>query len=167
MPQVQCHYCGLPFKVRQIETARAYYCCSGCALASRLPRAGEAGQFPVTAALVTALGVGAAFFNEMLFWTLAVALAREQRAETAAIFVHVSAGLGVLVWIAMAASMGRAPARRWTDLLVALATLAGLVAAAWPPLSAGGVALANAGLALWMGRGWCKPKLIGKKTLPI
>jgi hypothetical protein len=167
MSQVQCRYCGLPFKVRQVEAGRAYYCCSGCALVSRLPTAGEGGQFPVTPALVAAMGVGFGFFNEVLFWTLALALAREHRADTALLFTRVSAGLGVLVWVALAAGMWRAPARRWTDALMALATLAAIAIAIQPGLSAGGVVAANAALGFWLARGWGKQKFTRKKPVTV
>ncbi|MDD2764930.1 MAG: hypothetical protein PHE83_13255 [Opitutaceae bacterium] len=167
MPRVQCSYCGLPFNVRQIEAGRAYYCCSGCALVSRLPAAGGGGEFPVTPALVAALGVGFALFNQVLFWTLAAELAREQRAVPALLFARISAGLGVLVWAVLATGIWRAPVRRWSDALVALATLGGLALAIWPPLSAGGAVASSAALGLWLGRGWGKQKFARKKTLPV
>ncbi len=165
--RIQCSYCGLPFTVRQVEAGRACYCCSGCALASRLPPVGEGGQFPVTPALIAALGVGFAFFNEVLFWTLALALVHDNRAELALLFARVSAGLGVLVWAAAVAGIWRAPVRRWTDAVVALATLGGIVAAVQPQLSAGCVVAADAALGLWLARGWCKQKFIRKKSLTV
>jgi hypothetical protein len=165
MPRIQCNYCGLPFQVRRVEAGRDYYCCSGCALASRLPKAGAGGQFPVTPALVAALGTGFAFFNEVLFWTLAVALDLEHRAATALLFARVSAGLGVLVWAALAAGMWRARVRRWTDALMALATLAALAAAIQPPLSAGRAIGVNLALGIWIARGWCKQKILRKTPL--
>ena len=165
--RIQCSYCGLPFTVRQVEAGRVYYCCSGCALASRLPPVGEGGQFPVTPALIAALGVGFAFFNEVLFWTLALVLVHDNRVETALLFARVSAGLGVLVWAAAVAGIWRAPVRRWTDAVVALATLGGIVAAVQPQLSAGCVVAADAALGLWLARGWCKLKFIRKKSLTV
>ncbi|MFA5057876.1 MAG: hypothetical protein WC485_07160 [Opitutaceae bacterium] len=167
MPRIQCSYCGLPFNVRRIETGRAYYCCSGCALVSRLPPAGGGGEFPVTPALVAALGVGFAFFNQVLFWTLAAELAREHRAVPALLFARISVGLGVLVWAALAAGIWRAPARHWTDAVVALATLAGLGLAIRPQLSAGSAVAASAALGLWLARGWGKQKFNRKKVLPV
>lgn len=167
MPRIQCRYCGLPFRVRQVEAGRAYYCCSGCALASRLPKVGEGGQFPVTPALVAALGVGFAFFNEVLFWTLAIALDREHRADPALLFAQISAGLGVLVWAALAAGMWRAPVRRWTDALMALATLAALAAALQPKLLAGRVVGIDVALGIWVARGWCKQKVFRKKPFTV
>jgi hypothetical protein len=165
--RIQCSYCGLPFTVRQVEAGRAAYCCSGCALASRLPPVGEGGQFPVTSALIVALGVGFAFFNAVLFWTLALALVHDRRAETALLFARVSAGLGVLVWGAAVAGMWRAPVRRWTDAVMALATLAVIAAAVQPKLSAGCVVAADAALGLWLVRGWCKQKFLRKKPLTV
>jgi hypothetical protein len=165
--RIQCSYCGLPFTVRQAEAGRAYYCCSGCALASRLPPAGEGGQFPVTPALIATLGMGFAFFNEVLFWTLALALVHDNRAGMALLFTRVSAGLGVLVWAGAAAGIWRAPVRRWTDAVVALGTLGVIAAAVQPKLSAGCVVAANAALGLWLARGWCKQKFIRKKSLTV
>jgi hypothetical protein len=167
MPRIPCSYCGLPFRVRQVEAGRAYYCCSGCALASRLPKTGAGGQFPVTPALVFAVGVGFAFFNEVLFWTLAIALDREHRADTALLFARVSAGLGVLVWVALGAGMWRAPVRRWTDALMALATMAALAGALQPALAAGRAAGINLALGIWIARGWCKQKFFRKKSVPV
>ena len=116
MPRVQCSYCGLPFRVRQVEAGRAYYCCSGCALASRLPPAGEGGQFPVTPALIVALGVGFAFFNEVLFWTLALAPDPRPPARRRRCCLPASRpGWGVLVWAAVGArhvARGGAPLDR-------------------------------------------------------
>ena len=167
MPRVQCHYCGLPFNVRRIEAGRAAYCCSGCALASRLPPGGVAGQYPVTPALVAAVVTGFGYFNQVLFWTVALALAQEGRVETARTFGRLSAGLGVLVLGGLVAGLGRAAARRWSDALVALAALALLVAALRPALSPGTAVGANAALALWVARGWGKLKLSPKPPLPI
>ena len=167
MPRIQCSYCGLPFHVRQVEAAHAYFCCSGCALASRLPKAGVSGQYPVTPALVAALVVGFAYFNELLFWTLALALEREQRAAPALMFARISAGLGVLVWAALVAGMGRAATRRWSDALLALATAAVLISAIFPGLSAGRALGANLALGIWTARGWCKQKTFRKKPVPV
>ncbi len=162
MPRVQCSYCGLPFKVRQVEAGRPIYCCSGCALASRLPVAGAGGQFPVTADLVVAVAVGFAFFNEVLFWLLGVSLALEHRFAPALVFARISAGTGALVWVVLAAGIVRAPTRRWGDGVVALATLAAAVLAFQAPLSAGGIVAANAALGLWVARGWGKKKFTRK-----
>jgi hypothetical protein len=167
MPQVPCRFCGLPFKVRRVEAGRAYYCCSGCALVSRLPPGGVEGRYPVTPALIAALVVGFGYFNEMLFWTLALEIAREQRPETAQVFARLSAGLGLFVWAALVAGLWRAAAHQWSDALVALATLALVVAAVRPGLSPGGLVGANAALALWVARGWGKQKTSPKPPVPI
>lgn len=167
MPRIQCSYCGLPFTVRRVEPGRAVYCCSGCALASRLPAPGAGGQFPITPALVVALGSGFALFNEAFFWGLALALAHDHRAAQAVLFARVSAGLGLLVWGVWAGSMGRATGRRWTDALVAGATLAVIAGALMPELSAGCVLAANAALGLWLARGWGKRKLARNKSVTV
>lgn len=124
--------------------------------------AGTDGRFPVTADLVIALVIGFAFFNEVLFWLLGVALTQEHRLAPALVFARLSAGLGAAVWVALAAGIIRAPVRRWGDAAAALATLAAGLLAAVPPTSAGGAAAANAALALWLGRGWGKKKFTRK-----
>lgn len=164
---VQCSYCGLPFRVRRVEAGSPLYCCSGCALASRLPPVGPQGQYPVTPALVAALVVAFAFFNQVLFWTLAVLLAREGRADTARIFAGVSTGLGVLVGLALAVGIWRAPVRRWTDAAVALAALL-VMATAWQrEWPAGRAVGADAALVFWLARGWGKQKFRRKPVLPV
>jgi len=165
--RVQCTYCGLPFRVRAVEPNRAYYCCSGCALAGRLPRPNAGGEFPVTPALIIALCAGFVFFNEVLFWGLGIALAHDQRAAQAALFARVSAGLGALAWVTLVAVVARAPSRRWTDALAVTATMAGLVVAVASGRQAGWVLLANGALALWLARGWGKLKFIRNRRLPI
>ena len=162
MPRTHCSYCGLPFNVRRIEPGRADYCCSGCALASRLPTAGEDGQFPVTLALVVALGIGFALFNEILFWALGVELAREQSMAQALLFARISGGLGILVWGALAAMLLRSGSRRWTDGLVSIVTFGALTAAVGWTRSAGNVLLVNAALASWLARGWGKRRFAQK-----
>ncbi len=167
MTRTSCSYCGLPVKVRQLEPGRAYYCCSGCALASRLPRPGPGGEFPVTTALLVALGAGFAFFNQVLFWALGLALGHEQRAAEAVLFARVSAGLGALVWVTLVAAMARAASRRWTDALAVVVTLAGLVGAAVSARPAGGMVAVNVALLLWLSRGWGKLKFTRNRSLTV
>lgn len=156
--RIQCSYCGLPFKVRDAEPGRAYFCCSGCALASRLPKPGERGEFPVTPALIVALGAGFAFFNEVLFWSLEIALAHQKHMGQATLFSRISAGLGILVWGVLVAAVARAESRRWTDVAVAVATLTGLIAAVLSNRPAGWEIAVNVVLGLWLARGWGKQK---------
>jgi hypothetical protein len=167
MPQVSCQYCGLPFKVRRVEAGRTYYCCSGCALASRLPPGGVEGRYPVTPALIAGLVVGFVYFNEVLFWTLALALTQEDRPGTAQVFAQLSAGLGVLVLGGLLIGLGRATAHRWSDALVALVALALVALSLRPDVSPGAVVGANAALALWVVRGWGKKKFSPKPPLPV
>ncbi len=162
MPRVPCSYCGLPFHVRRVDAGHPAFCCSGCAVASRLPAADASGQFPITKDLVFALGSGFAFFNELLSWTLALAVAREGRAAPALAFAWISAGLGAAVWIALAAGIGRAGTRRWGDGGIILVSLAAVIHGFWPPVSAGWLVAGNAALALWLCRGWGKKKFTRK-----
>lgn len=167
MPRTQCSYCGLPVNVRQIEPGRAYYCCSGCALVSRLSQPGAGNELPVTPALIVALGAGLAFFNEVLFWTLGMALAHDQRMAQAVLFARVSAGLGMAVWVTLVAAMARAASRHWTDALAVMVTLAGLVGGGVSSRPAGWIVGVNVALGLWLARGWGKQKFARNKSLTI
>jgi hypothetical protein len=167
VPQVQCQYCGLPFNVRRVEPGRRYFCCSGCALVSRLPPGGVEGRYPVVPALIEGLAVGVVFFNELLFWSLGLEVAREGRLETAQTLTLISVGLGAAVWLGLTVGLWSAARRRWNDVLLTATTgvLVGL--AFWPPLSAGWIVAANAALALWVVRGRGKKKLAPKASIPV
>ena len=167
MPRTQCSYCGLPFNVRRIEPGRADYCCSGCALASRLPLAGGGGQFPVTLALVVALGAGLALFNQVLFWVIALALAREHRVAEALLCARISVGLGIAILVGMVAALWGAGCRRWQDGLMTAATLGVLAVTFGLSRSAGDVVLANTVMALWLARGWGRREFARKRPLTI
>ncbi len=167
MPQVQCHYCGLPFNVRRVEPGRRYFCCSGCALVSRLPPGGVEGRYPVVPALIEGLAIGVVFFNELLFWSIGLEVVREGRVETGRLLIWISAVLGVLVWLGITAGLWSAARRRWTDGVMTVATGALVGAAFWPPLSAGWLVIANVALALWVVRGRGKKKFAPKAPLPV
>ena len=151
--KVTCEHCGLPFSVARAAPGRAIYCCSGCALAARVPVDAQ-GQFPVNGALVAALGVGFVFFNQVLFWLLAVLLARRNAdgAATAARLVWASLGVGVAVWTALAWFQIAAGARRVADWVV-MAAAAGLLACGLANVHPGVAAGGNALLAAWASRG--------------
>jgi hypothetical protein len=150
--KVTCVHCRLPFSVGRVTPGRPVYCCSGCALAARVPVDAQ-GQFPVNGALVAALGVGFVFFNQVLFWLLAVLLARtEDGAVNAGRFTWASLAVGALVWAALSVSQWRAGARRVLDLAMpaAAAILFGFAVVSFAPLCA---ILGNAVLATWALRG--------------
>jgi hypothetical protein len=117
MTSVVCTHCGLPFRVARVTPDKPVYCCSGCALAARVPVDAQ-GQFPVNGALVTALGVGFVTFNQILFWLLAVLLARDGRTDTAAKLVLASLAAGGVVWAALAWLQLAVGARRLLDFAV-------------------------------------------------
>lgn len=162
--KVVCEHCGLPFSVARVAPGKPAFCCSGCALAARLPVDAN-GQFPVNAALATALGVGFVFFNQSLFWLLAILLARradEASAVNAGRFEIASLAAGAAVWFALAFFQTGAGARRVVDRLWLAVTLAGLgwaLATARPELALA----ANAGLAGWALRGLARKKVPSKK----
>lgn len=162
--KVVCEHCALPFSVARVTPGRPVYCCSGCALAARVPVDAN-GQFPVNGALVTALSTGFVFFNQALFWLLAILLARQAGADAtlnAGRFTLASLGIAVVVWLALAVFQLRAGARRLVDGLFLAITLAGVGVA----LAGGrpGIAvLANGLLAAWALRGLTRKKVPGKK----
>ena len=167
MPQVTCEYCGRAFFQRRPSPGRPCFCSSGCALASRLPPEGIEGKYPVVPALIVGLLAAFLFFNEGLFWTLALEVTREGRAETGLRFARMSAGVGVAVWLALVAVLACARTQRWTDAVLLLGTGALLVAGFRPSLSPGAVVVANAALGLWVVRGRRKKKLSGKPPVPV
>jgi hypothetical protein len=109
--------------------------------------------------------VGFVFFNQALFWMLAMLLARRPDAASAVNagrLVLGSLALGAAVWFALAFFQSRAGARRVADWMVLAATLAGL---GWALANARPEAglLANAALAAWALRGLARKKVPEKK----
>jgi len=162
--KVVCEHCALPFSVARATPGRPVYCCSGCALAARVPVDAQ-GQFPVNSALVAALGSAFVFFNQGLFWLLALLLARRTDAASAVNagrFVLASLALGVVVWGALLVFQTRAGARRAADhavLGLCGAVLGWSVARGRPELAL----LANLALAAWALRGLARKKTPAKK----
>lgn len=156
--KVTCEHCGLPFAAVRAKPGRALYCCSGCALAARVPVDAN-GQFPVNAALVTALGLGFGLFNQLLFWLLAMLVARrDEGLENAARLAWFSFAVGAAVWAALVVCQAQVGARRGADWVLAAATGAGL-AWAWSEATPGFALAANGVLALWALRGLRRGKL--------
>lgn len=161
MERLNCDYCGLPFRAPYKPAAGdKAYCCSGCAMASRLGI--EGGEFPVSPQLVFDLLFAFAVFNQFLLWLLAVALVRDGRLDGAALCLRISAGLGALAYLATLVWQWRS---RWLGVSdgFVFALLAGPVAGgavlAW--LGQGGLGapvLAGANLLLlaWQARGFLR-----------
>ena len=164
--KVVCEHCGLPFSVGRVARGKAVYCCSGCALAARVPVDGQ-GHFPVNAALVSALGAGFVFFNQALFWMLALLLARQPDAASATNagrFTLASLAAGAAVWVAVAFFQARAGASRVIDRVALGASGFGLgwaVAGARAEIAL----LCNALLAVWALRGLARKK-VAEKSKP-
>lgn len=162
--KVVCEHCGLPFGVARVAPGRAVYCCSGCALAARVT-AGADGRGPVNPALVTALGLGFGFFNQVLFWMLAILLARQNEAAGAlhaGRFALASLAIGAALWLAMGILQLRAGARRAVDGCFLVIGCAGL-GWAWASARPGLAVAVNLGLAAWSFRGLARGKTSGKK----
>ena len=161
MARVSCHYCGLPFRVKRVDPARDYFCCTGCAMVNRLPL-DDKGQFPVNVHLVSALVAGFLFFNELLFWLVAVLLVRESRMAMALRFFWLAGSAALAVWIALAVLQWREKAARPVDFAVMALGLAALVVAfcrlpPWPlPM-----AIANGVLIAWCFRGLLRKRMAG------
>ena len=153
MARVSCHYCGLPFNVRREESGRDYFCCTGCAMLSRVP-IDEKGQFPVNAHLVSALVAGFLFFNELLFWLVAVLLVREGRMALAVRFFWLSGGAAFAVWSSLVFLHLKERAGRAMDLVFMTLGLVvfGLASRRLPPLPLE-LAVANVVLIAWSFRG--------------
>lgn len=158
--KVVCEHCGLPFSVMRATPGRAVYCCSGCALAARVPVDAN-GQFPVNSALIAALSTGFVFFNQILFWLLAVLLARREDAaalSNSGRFVFASLTVGIAVWATLAVFQIKSGARRVLDWIVLALALGGVVLAlarANPAIAA----IANGLLAAWSLRGLARKKV--------
>jgi len=159
MQKVACSFCGLPFSVYRAEPGVDYFCCSGCALASRIPL-GTRGQFPVSAGLIVALAFAFGLFNQFLFGVLGSAVIDEGRVEVGARLQLVAIILGgaiVLVGTAFAlVSRGRSGG----DAIIAplVLVICGWFAwVAWrlgPGLVTAPFFATNLVLALWLARGW-------------
>lgn len=117
MERASCHYCGLPFKVRRVESGRDYFCCTGCAMLSRVP-VDEKGQFPINAHLVSALATGFLFFNEVLFWLVAVLLVRDGRMALAVRFFWLAGSAALAVWGSLAFLLWKEKTARATDIVL-------------------------------------------------
>ena len=161
MTPVACRYCGLPFKVHRVHPGREYFCCTGCATLARVPVDAQ-GEFPVNGHLVSALVVGFLYFNQLLFWSLAALLARDDsQLALAARFHWLMAGAALVVWLALMIIPLREKTARTPDFLMAAAALAahGFALLSSRPPSGLWLAVANAAWLLWSLRGVLRLKL--------
>lgn len=109
MERLTCDYCGLPFRAPYKPTAGAKaFCCSGCAMASRLGIEGD--QFPVSPQLVFDLLFAFGVFNQFLLWLLAVALLRDGSGAGAVLCFRISVALGAAAYLAALGWQGHS---RW------------------------------------------------------
>ncbi len=122
-------------------------------MASRVP-VDDKGQFPVNAHLVSALGVGFLFFNELLFWLVAELLVREGRMALAVRFFWLAGGAALAVWLSLAVLQWKERTARAADYLFMAFGLVvfGLALRRLPPMSLE-VAVTNLGLIGWSFRG--------------
>lgn len=161
MERVSCHYCGLPFNVRRVEPGRENFCCTGCAMLSRVP-IDEKGQFPVNAHLLSALATGFLFFNEVLFWLVAVLLVRDGRMALAVRFFWLAASAALAVWGSLAFLLWKEKAARAADYVFMAVGLVVFAAACrrLPPFPVE-MAVANVALIAWCFRGVFRRKRSG------
>jgi len=162
MDKLPCSFCGLPVRVigSPAKSDGPVYCCSGCALAAQIPL-GD-GDLPISRQLVAALAIGFGFFNQFLFWSLALALRGEQRLELASRFDLIALFVGGLVLCAGMALFVSASVRRWSDWLGLGVSIILVVTGIFFGLKDGmsasvpWVFVANASLLGFLGRGWLK-----------
>ena len=155
--RVTCSFCGLPFSVRTAQADAQHFCCSGCALASRI-FARDSGT-PLTRELIIALVLGFGLFNQCLFALLAANTAKANY-EASSTFAVISIAIGTFEFVAGIACVLVAKSRRATDVAVsALAILPAIMAARSASVgevrsSAWLLLIGNLCGALWVLRGW-------------
>ena len=160
MVRVTCGFCGLPFNVRTVREETENFCCSGCALASRIPMPGDA--LPLSRGLIIALALGFGLFNQVLFGVLGAAVVKEGRADVGATFLAISAGVGVALFAVCGWFLISARPRRGRDGLAGVVATGCAVVAGWRgwQQGAGGAVnpllLANLWLGAWWSRGWLR-----------
>ena len=156
--KVICEHCALPFSVTRLAPGRPVYCCSGCALAARVPVDAQ-GQFPVNAALGAALTLAFVGFNQVLFWLLSTLLAREADSWVNAVrFGWASLCTAGLFWVVVAATQWRLGARSGADTAILFLSGSGMITGLLTT-SPAYAALANLVLAAWSLRGLRRKRL--------
>jgi hypothetical protein len=168
MERVSCDFCGLPFSVRSAPAGATHYCCSGCALASRIPV--HDGTLPVSKQLVAALALGFGVFNQMMFAVLGAAVAGERRVEMGGKLMIVSLLIGLVVLLVNVTLLTTTRPRRISDIVGGSLGVLAAVLAVWSILKSDGVNAtwfllgANLWFACWMSRGWVRRSLRRKQS---
>jgi len=152
MSDQRCQYSGAPIHVARPQPGRAYFSCTACAVASRIPVNAD-GNFTINRMLITVLAFGLAIFNQALFWLLAVLLVGRDKPVVAERFVVGSLALGGVLWLILVIAQWRATGGgRLADWAVVVLT--GLVGAAGVVAHSPGCMLAAVGLlTIWGVRG--------------
>lgn len=169
MERVSCDFCGLPFSVRPAPAGATHFCCSGCALASRIPV--HDGTLPVSKQLMIALALGFGVFNQIMFSVLGAAVADEGRVELGARLMVVSLSVGFLVLLVNIAFLATIRPWRTSDVIGASLGIFAAVSAVWSIVK-GEVAGAtwfllgsSCWFVFWMTRGWLRRALRRKQSL--
>lgn len=168
MERVACDFCGLPFSVRRARPGASHYCCSGCALASRIPV--NDGTLPVSKPLMAALALGFGIFNQTLFSVLGSAVVAEGRVEVGGRLIGVSLVIGSLVVLANVVFLSTTRPWRITDLIGGSLGILAAVLTAWFFLTGDTdrakwfLLGANLWFAFWMSRGWLRRALRRKQS---
>ncbi len=157
MSDLRCEYSGVPIHVARPQPGRAYFSCTGCAIASRIPVSAD-GNFPINRTLIGVLALGLVFFNQALFWLLAVLLKGQGKTVVSERFLIGSLAVGGALWLVLAIAQWRATGGgRATDWLV-IGVTGALGAAGVVAVSPGCMLAAVTLLAAWGVRG------LGKRT---
>lgn len=169
MERVTCAFCGLPFSVRSAPEGATHYCCSGCALASRIP-VGE-GKLPLSKPLIAALALGFGTFNQMLFTVLGAAVIAEERIEVGSRLMVVSLAIGLLVLLVSVAFLTTTRPWRISDAIGSGLGFAAAGLAVWSVLQSDMMNAnwfllgTNLWFAFWMSRGWLRRALRRRQLL--
>ena len=130
---------------------------TGEAIRSRIPVDAN-GNFPVNRTLTGVLVLGVAFFNQVIFWPLAVQLAGRGNEITSARFVSASVWLGAVLWLVLAVLQWRVT-RGGGGMDKAVLVLTGLLCAGGVWAVSPGCGVASVGLlTAWGVRGVFGPK---------
>lgn len=161
-----CYRCGTPAGSPDVPATRPVFCCAGCLIATQVP-VDDKGNYPVNAALVTALAIGFVAFNQLLAWGLTALMASRGNDRAAALWAFGSLGAGAFVAFAAGREHRRAQAGfRPVDAL--LTAVAALLFAVGVALGAPGFGvLANAAVLAWCFRGFLKKKSGGKPSVTV
>lgn len=148
-PVRRCRRCASP-RVARVPFGGDVFCCSGCALAIRVPRDAD-GNFPANAALAVGVVIGLLAFNQLLLASLGWASSSADPRWTTA-----SLACGGLVLLGLFVTQWRVGVRRSVERVVVAGAVAVWMLAFQRPSATLGL-VPSIGYMLWSLRGWARP----------